>query len=137
MLVKYEYVEDLTSDVMFKAYGKEECELFENSALALVNIMYDSEKVKPEKRVMVTLESKNLEGLLYKFLSVILIRGESKNIFFTKFKVKIKNLKLKAEMWGEKGRRELSQTQVKGITFHKFQIKKYEKILTATVIVDV
>ena len=44
--MKYKFVEDLTSDVMYEAYGKDLKELFENAALALLSVICKIDKVK-------------------------------------------------------------------------------------------
>ena len=40
--MKYKFIDSLTSDVMFEAYGKTFKELFENAALALFSIGFCS-----------------------------------------------------------------------------------------------
>ena len=46
---KYKFLDDITSDVMFEAYGKDLKELFENAAEALFSVICKIKKVKPKE----------------------------------------------------------------------------------------
>ena len=77
-----------TADVKFKAFGKSLEEVFENSALAMINSQYKG-KVKSVKSKKVNAKGKDVESLMYNFLEEILILLEE-GFIVSKIKVKIK-----------------------------------------------
>jgi SHS2 domain-containing protein len=68
---QYEYMEH-TADVKFLAYGKTLEEVFENAALAMFNVIIDTDKVSGETTREVFLKSPDLEFLLVDWLSELL-----------------------------------------------------------------
>ena len=48
--MKYKILEDLTSDVMFEAYGKDLKEVFSNAAQALLSIICKIKEVESTKK---------------------------------------------------------------------------------------
>ena len=58
--------------IKFQAFGKDMNECFENSALALINII-TKEKIKPIKTKKIKIYGKDSKNLLYNFLEEILI----------------------------------------------------------------
>ena len=46
---KYKFIDDLTSDVLFEAYGKDLKELYANAAEAMFSIICQTEKVEAKK----------------------------------------------------------------------------------------
>jgi len=85
--MKYEIIDDITSDVMFKAYGKTLEELVENSGEALLSIVCDIGKVKEDKVLIIEIEAEDEKELIYNWLSELLTRIDTENIFFSKFEV--------------------------------------------------
>ncbi len=139
---KFEYLDDLPSDAGFIAYGKSIKELFENSASALFSIIADINKIQPKKQIKILLSAKDVEELLYAFLSQIIAESEINELFFSKAKVKIsfdetKNeYQLKAELLGEEQSEEKGRNLVKAITLHDFSIKKENNEYVAKIYVD-
>ncbi len=138
--MKFEFVDDLTSDVMFKAYGNTLGELIENSGFALFSVMCDIKKVKLEKSVVIEISGENEEDLIYNWLSELLTQQELENMFFSKFEVlkleKNKEYKLRVKVFGQEIKNELILTVVKAVTYHKFSVEKKDKWI-ATVVLDV
>ena len=138
--MKFEFVDDLTSDVMFKAYGNTLEELIENSGFALFSVMCDIKKVNPKKSVVIEISGENKESLIYNWLSELLTQQELENMFFSKFEVlkleKNKEYKLKVKAFGQEIKNELVLTVVKAVTYHKFSVEKKDKWI-ATVVLDV
>lgn len=66
-LKKYEYLPH-TADAKFQAFGKNLEEAFHNAALALANITYESEAIKPKQRHEITIEADSVRELLILFL---------------------------------------------------------------------
>ena len=70
--MKFKFIEDLTSDVMFEAYGKDLKELFVNSAVALFSVICKIDNVKASKEVLVSVKGSNLEELLINWLQKLI-----------------------------------------------------------------
>lgn len=138
--MRFEFVEDLTSDVMFKAYGQTLEKLVENSGFALFSVMCDIEKVEPKKSVVIEISGENEEDLIHNWLSEVLTQHEIENMFFSKFEVlelkKNKEYKLKVKVSGDEIKNELVLTVVKAVTYHKFSIEKKDKWIV-TVVLDI
>ena len=58
-------------------------EVFENSALAMFNIIHNG-KVKSEKKTKITVKGRDFESLLYNFLEEFLLLFDSENFFLSK-----------------------------------------------------
>lgn len=141
---KFKFLEDIaTADSAFLAYGKNPEELFENSALALFEVMAKTKEVSWARGYKLELRSSNLEDLLFDFLSELVFIKDEKGMVFSKFKVKIKRLfrgyKLDAEVFGEKidPKRHNLKVDVKAVTRHLFKIKKEEDKFVAQVVLDI
>ena len=137
----YKFVEDLTSDVMFVARGKDLSEVFEQASLALFEVVCQRELVEPLEKRKIKAEGENEKELLHEWLSELLSESDAEEIFFSKFKVEIKKEGGKmvaiGEAWGEPYSQEKSETVVKGITYYKFDLKENENGWEATVVCDI
>lgn len=140
-LKKFEFIEDLTSDVMFKAYGNTIQELLENAALAMFSVTCDIKNVKPKKAVKITVEGKNEEELMHNWLSELLTTHDIENMFFSKFDVKVEEVnggyRVVGNAWGGTIEMEDILTVIKAVTYHKFSVKKEKDRWVATVVLDI
>ncbi|MAG19945.1 archease [archaeon] len=135
--MKFKFIEDLTSDVMFEAYGKNEKELFENSALALFNVICRVKKVKNKKKVKIKVKGEDLKDLMFNWLQELIALVDVKEMFFSKFKIlKISENKLEAEVYGEEIKPENGETVVKAISYYKFELEK-KKNWKVRVVMDI
>jgi len=100
---KFEFLDITTADVCFLAYGKSLNELFENSALAMFNVITNTEQVKPKVKRGVEVKGEDLQSLMFNWLNELLFYSGAENLAFSKFEVKIdeKDLDLEANCWGE------------------------------------
>jgi len=138
MIMKYEYIKDLTSDVAFNAYGSTMKELFLNSAEALVNIVCDIKKVKPEKRIEVEVKGDSYDDLLFNWLQEIIALIDTEEMFYSKFVIEeLAENRLIGEIYGESTKPELGKTLVKALTNHKFSITDQKGKKKATVTLDI
>lgn len=133
----YEYVDAIESDVMFKVTAGSLEELLEDSAMALFNVMYDTKKVSGIKEVSIEIEAETLEALLYKFLAMLLVEGESNDLMFSSVHVKVNGLTAKAVLKGMPAKPELLETVVKAVTYHEYVVEKTVNGYYASVVVDV
>ena len=69
--------------------GKTLKEVYENSALALFNTIYDK-KIKNKKKFKISIKGHDLESLLYNFLEEMLVLIDSKNFLPAKIKKLLK-----------------------------------------------
>ncbi len=140
---KFEFLEH-TADAYIAAYGANMEEAFENAALALFEVMTDTDKVAPSEEDQIEVEAEDEYALLYSWLEALLVNFEVKNKLYSKFKVtslKDSNdgFTLKASAWGEKFNPEkhLQKVGVKAATYHRMEIiKTYDKV-TLMFILDI
>ena len=134
---------DHTADVLFEAKGKTLDGLFEAAALATEETQVDLKTVKPKKTVKITIETSDLEALLFNFLQEIIFYKDAKQLLFSEFKIQIKEnnglYTLKAEMKGEKidQKKHKLNVDVKAVTLHRFEVKKIKNRWFARVILDI
>ena len=135
--MKYRFIEDLTSDVMFEARGKTLDELFENAALAMFDVICKLDEVKGENKVEVKLEGEDLDDLMFKWLQELIALVDVEGMFFSKFEVKIDNNKLIANIYGEEISPGKGNTVVKSVTNYKFKVWKEKEEYFVTVTLDI
>lgn len=135
---KYRFIEDLTSDVMFEAYGKTLKELFENSAKAMFTVICQIEKVRPEKSLDLEVKDESPDKLMIAWLSELISLVDLEERFFSKFEIlEISDKGLKARIWGEDVSPEKGETVVKAVTYYKYLFKKTKNGYTVRVSLDI
>jgi SHS2 domain-containing protein len=139
----FEFLEH-TADVYVVSYGRSLEEAFENAALATMEVMTDTKKVKPEILMGFEVEARDLHGLLYNWLEEILIKFDTDGLLFSKIKILkieegIKGFSLRAEMWGEKFNpvQHPQKTGVKAVTYHLMDIGKCDEKVYLKFILDI
>jgi len=135
---KFKFLEH-TADIKFQAFGKNLQEIFENSALALFNILY-SKKIKEEKIYKISVKGNDFENLLYNFLEEFLVLFDSKNFLPSRiksFKLDEKNFNIKAEVTGDDVKDYETSRHVKAITYNDMFVKKEKNKWISQVVVDV
>jgi len=140
---KFEIIDITTADIAFKAYGKDINELFENSAMAMFNIMSNVSKVKQKIKKDVKCEAMDIQSLMFNWLNELLFLSDSESLIFSFFEVDIKKLDekkfvLNAICKGEKidEKRHEINTHIKAATYHNMKIEKND-FWEAQVILDV
>lgn len=136
----FEFIEDLTSDTMFKAYGKTLEELFSSAALALFSVICQVDKIKHEEIKDIEVRGKDLRDLMFNWLQELIVTVDMDNLFFSKFeilKIKKDGTYLKARCYGEPMTPEKGETVVKAVTYYKFEFKKTQKGYSARVSLDI
>jgi len=136
--MKYKFLEH-TADIKFQAFGKTIEKVFENSALAMFNSMYDG-KVKGNKTFKINVKGRDIESLLYNFLEELLFLFDSENFFMSKIKnIKIdkKNFKLNAEVFGDDAENYEIHIDIKAITYNDMFVKKEGTKFITQVVMDV
>ncbi|HLN45371.1 MAG: archease [Chloroflexota bacterium] len=135
---------DHTADILIAAYGQTLEEAFENSALAMFEVMTDTTKVNPTQQDTVEVEAEDEYELLYNWLEALLVKFEVNTMLYSKFKIdslKDSNdgYKLKATIWGEKYSPEKhpQKVAVKAVTYHRMEIIKEHDKVTLEFILDI
>ncbi len=135
---KYKFMDDITSDVMFEAYGKDLKELFSNAAEAMFNVICKVSKIKHDKSIEIEVKGKNLEETLWNWLSELIASVDIEQMFFSKFKIiEANEKKVKARIYGQEIKPELGETVVKSLTNYKYKVEKTEKNYKATISLDI
>lgn len=140
---QYEYLEH-TADIKFQAYGKTLEEVFENAALAMFNVIINTEKVSGETAREIFLKSPDLESLLVDWLSELLYIFEVDEIVFRKFRVEeIKEeegeYSITGQALGENYYPESHpfETEIKAVTYNQLEIVKTVDGWRAQIVVDI
>lgn len=135
-----EFPDITTADVAFIAHGKSLDEAFENSALAMFEVMVKTKDVKPKIEKKIKAKGIDLKSLMFNFLNELLIMVDSESMVFSKFKVVVdeKKFTLVASCFGEKVSDKIeTRTEVKAATYHKMDISRNAKGWKAMVILDI
>jgi SHS2 domain-containing protein len=135
---KYEIIEDLTSDVMFEAYGKDLAELFKNAAQAMASVICRTDLVKDKKKLKVEISAENEEKLLVSWLQHLIALVDTDEMFFSRFEIlEIDGKHLKAAIYGEPIEPGKGLTVVKAVTYYGLKVKKGKTGWKARVALDV
>jgi SHS2 domain-containing protein len=130
---RFEFLEH-TADLYIAAYGQNLEEAFENAAAAMFEGMTELDKIKPQIEDNVEVEGHDKQALLYNWLEALLLKFETENKLYSRFKIaQIENtltgLKLTALIKGElfDPNRHLSKVGVKAVTYHQMEITENKK----------
>lgn len=135
--MKFKYLPH-TSEAKFVAYSTNIVGVFRNSALAMFNILGDTTKVKPKKKINIKIKAKSYESLLYDFLDELLFLHDTERIFVHDVKaIKIKDFELTATVECDSLKNYELKSEIKAITYNGMTIKKTQKGYEATVVVDI
>jgi len=138
--MKYKFIEDLTSDVLFEAYGKNLKDLFSNAASALFSVICQLDKVKAKKIKKVEVKAKDLSELMFNWLQKLISLVDTEELFFSKFEILEidKDGKyLKAKCYGEPITPKKGETVVKAVTYYKYKFEKTKKGYKVMVSLDI
>jgi SHS2 domain-containing protein len=136
--MKYKFIDDMTSDVVFEAYGKDKNGLFENAAFALFSVICQIETIKPKFEKKIDVSGEDTKDLMFNWLQKLIEVVDIDNLFLSKFEVKeIGDTHLKAVCHGEEADPKKGGTLVKAVTYYKFDLEKTEKGYKVTVSLDI
>ncbi len=134
----YKFIKDLTSDIMFEAYGNSMEEVFENSARALFDVICQRDSIKGEKIVELSCEGENPEDLMINWLQTLIASVDIDGMFYNDFKVKeITDKKVVADCFGEEVTAEKGETVVKAVTYYNYLFEKTDDGYKTRVVVDI
>jgi len=141
--VKFEFLEH-TADIYIASYGKTMGEAFENAAIAMFEVMTDTQSVESTLEESVSVNGRDELELLYNWLELLIVNFETKNKLYSKFKILTLKKKpgvfsLTAKIWGEHfdPKKHVQKVGVKAITYHRMKIIKDSKKVTLEFILDI
>jgi len=140
---RFEFLEH-TADAYIAAYGGSLIEAFENAALAMFEVMTDVKNVVPSFEDSVAVEGEDEKALLYGWLEALLVKYDTKEVLFSRFKIvnlveSATGFRLEAKIWGEgfDPKRHLQKVGVKAVTYHRMEILKRRDGVTLKFILDI
>jgi SHS2 domain-containing protein len=136
---KFEYF-DVTADIGFYAFGKSLDEAFENSGLAMFNIISNTDDISAVKSIEFEITSEDKVSLLYDYLEELLFFHETEFMLFSEFDVQIQSnddgYQLKAIVKGENinwDKHERS-CEIKAITYHQMEVIEDEDVMLKAIV---
>lgn len=137
---RFEFQEH-TADERVIAYGSTLEEAFENAALALFEVMTDTDTIDHVIHDSYQIEGFDEPALLYSWLETFIVEFDVNLKIYSKFHVKITKIgeqyHLTGQAWGEifQATKHPSRSEVKAITYHEMEINK-NKHVTLKFILD-
>lgn len=127
------------SDIGVRGYGSTLAEAFAMGALALTNVITNSQSIQSHKTLHITCEAPNQEILFVDWLNAIIYNMAIYNMLFSQFEVSIKEERLTAIIAGEQVdiKRHQPVVEVKGATFTELKVYQGNGIWVAQCVVDV
>lgn len=136
--MKYRLIDDVTSDVVFEAYGRDLAGLFENAAMALSSIICQIEEIGKSVSKKIELEGDDVKDLMFNWLQKIIEMVDVDGLFFSRFRIEdISKTKLNAVCYGEESDPGKGGVLVKAVTYHRFNVEKTDDGYKATVSLDI
>ncbi len=140
---KFEFLEH-TADVYIRAHGKTMEEAYENAALAMFEVMTDTDKITQMQEETLEVEAEDQYALLYNWLEALLVKFETENMLYSKFQITNweetdENFKFKAKIWGEKfdPQKHPQRVGVKAVTYHRMVIIRERDRVVLEFILDI
>lgn len=128
---RYKYFKH-TADVKFQAYGRTKEEMFSNAALAVFNVMVDTQKVSPAVERTVNVAGDDEYRLLYNFIEELLFILDTEHFLLNKVKeMKIDGKVLHAVLLGDTAIEKYeTHGDVKAVTYNDMEITdKYVQVV--------
>lgn len=133
---------DTTADIGIEVNESTLKEAFETSAKATLNLITDIDRIECKKTKDINITSEDEYGLLYDWITELLILLDSENFIASKYNITIteenKEYILKGQIIGDQydTDRYEYKTEVKAITYHEMTIEKEAENIKIKFIVD-
>jgi len=128
---------DHTADIKFKAYGDSIEKLFENCITAISNVLVGDQKIKSKIEKKIIVNGSDHESVLRNLINEILYLVDAKGFIVTNAKVKVKNFRVSAKLYGNLAKNYGYINQIKSATYAEMYVKKTSKNWIAQVVLDV
>lgn len=127
------------ADMGVRGYGASREEAFAQGALALMNVITDTNKVAARETVEIGCEAPDDELLFVDWLNALIYEMATRHMLFARFDVHIEGQQLRARVAGEPVdvARHQPAVEVKGATFTALQVREADGVWVAQCVVDV
>jgi SHS2 domain-containing protein len=129
------------ADVAFRVSASTPSALFKVSATALTDVMVDRASLRASLKRTIEVEAEGLDGLLYDFLTQLIVMKDVDSLLFKKFDVRVAadGKSLVCEASGEEIDRERNRLRndVKAVTMHMFGVTHRKDRWATTVVLDI
>ena len=130
----FEFLEH-PADIKIRAFGKDLQEVFINSALGMMEFLFDKPKMIPDKKETIEASAENVESLLVNWLAEILALSNIHKRIFVNFAIKeFSETKIVAEVTSA---RAVAIDDIKAVTYSELAIKKMDDKWIANVVYDI
>jgi SHS2 domain-containing protein len=138
----YRFLPDVAlADIAFEAKSDSVDGLFETCGLAITDIMVDPKTLRTTTERKLSLQSENLDRLLYDFMTELIVIKDVDSLLFGEFRVRVSpaGTSLEAVAKGEQIDRERHRLRndVKAVTMHLFGVKHKRRSWRTTVVLDI
>ena len=136
--MKYKFLEH-TADVKFQAFGKSLEEVFENSVLAVSEVLSHGKKIKPVKVKKVKIEGGDNENFLYNLIEEVIYLLDAEGFIVSKAKINFDETtrSMEAEFHGDDSRNYKELDQIKSVTYNEMFVKNEKGKWSVQVVLDV
>jgi tRNA nucleotidyltransferase (CCA-adding enzyme) len=128
------------ADVGVRGVGASKAQAFEQAAEALTAVITEPASVMAEESIDVACDAPDDELLLVNWLNALIYEMATRRMLFSRFEVRMKNLKLWAKAWGEpidQGKHQPA-VEVKGATLTEVAVRQGpDGMWSAQCVVDV
>jgi len=127
------------ADIGIRASADSLSGAFEEAALALTAIVTEPQKVEAVESVEIECSGENEELLLVNWLSSVIYEMDVRKMLFSKFRVKIENLRLSAVVLGEKinQNKHFPAVEPKAVTYNQLSVRNEKGKWTVQCVIDV
>jgi protein archease len=152
---KYEIL-DIAGDVGLRAFGESKQEVFVHAALGMYSLITNTDVLKDQKSITVSVESHALDGLLVSWLNELIFHFDAygfigKSIVVTEFTPSLtlplqgvgmsgdETFRIKATVHGEEfdPERHEGKLLIKAATYHRLKIEKKDHVWETEIIFDI
>jgi protein archease len=127
---------DISGDAGIRAFGDDLKELFINAAIGMYSLITNTETFRAENKVVISVESSSLEGLLVSWLNELIFHFDAYGFIGKEISLdeltagdnngKVKHFLMTASVAGEEfdPKRHEGKLLIKAATYHKLSIQK-------------
>ena len=127
------------ADIGIRAIAESLNSAFEEAALALTAIVTEPNNVAKIESVKIECSAENNELLLVNWLNSVIYEVAVRKMLFSRFEVRIENLKVSATIWGEKinQQKHTPAVEPKAVTYNQLSVKNENGKWTVQCVIDV
>lgn len=131
---------DIAGDVGIRASGENKQELFVHAALGMYSLITDTDELREETSIAVSVESDTLDGLLVSWLNELIFHFDTYGFLGKHIDVlEMSDNRIDAHLWGEEfdSKRHEGKLLIKAATYHRLRIEQKDHLWEAEIIFDI